>query len=771
MAYEANRDSDAEKQRNDANNAQNVRNAADVAIATGNPYAVAAGAAVKGADKLTGGKASQTIGKGMTTINKYSPMGGKVQDLSNKVNESGLGDTAGTVASFKNGTNSGADINFPSKGQNEIKPPTANPTAQVETKGGGQGGSLPSSSGEKGPKRDRILDDKDDKNKNDDDNSFKKSKGFGSFLGKQLVITVVLSALPILIVLMIMILIIGSITGVFSDFEDAFGMSEVLGEETGDLYITPASKEQKEFYDRINKVKSDFEADGKMLDAMKIIAVYHMLSSNNSKIEYKTVKESTIRSWANAMFNGDSYDEEYFKKNLINGIIPKYLPGKSKKQREELADEVFDYLERYYNLIGKEITYACSSAGACNYNIKGFYIPKRGNVNENLDISNLYVRLMQCGSGSNYNYGGTFGQPLDGEELIPFEQYILGVAYMEIGASAPAEAIKAQLVAARSYILARHVDMGGWRTLKKESDGRWVIQVAACNLDQVYCNPELGCSYDAGKQVHSGKINNATVYRAPLAQNAPLRSYASDVEGELLVNDQGYVVYSGYKQAEQNTFISLANKGLNYKQILMQVYNSGSRNIGASDIQKSSCKSTSASNCISTGEYSKWRQYDGQWANVPMGNSGSNIRQIGCLVTSVAMLIAKSGVAVDPSIKSFNPGTFVQFLNSHGGFASGGNFVWAMATKAAPSFVYQGQVSLSGMSRQQKLNKIKEITSQPGVYAVAEVKGNTGQHWVAIDGVIGNTVNMMDPASDNNDMWGQYNWNNTSTIVYYRVRS
>lgn len=768
MAYEANRDKDAEKARNDANNAQNVRNAADVAIATGNPYAAAAGVAVKGADKLTGGKASEALGKGISAVNNVSPLGKKTQDLSNKVNESGLGDTVGKAASFKNATNGGADVNFPSKGGNEVKPPTT-----VANNGGGQNSSLPSSSSDKTPKKNRVLDDSDDKkNKDDDSNEEKKnSKGFGSFFGKQLIITVVLSALPILIVLMIMILIIGSITGVFSDFEDAFGMSEVLGEETGDLYITPASKEQKEFYDRINKVKNDFEADGKMLDAMKIIAVYHMLSSNNSKIEYKTVKESTIRSWANAMFNGDAYDEEYFKNNLINGIIPKYLPGKSKKQREELADEVFDYLDRYYNLIGKEVTHACSSAGACSYNIKGFYIPRRGNVNEDLNISNLYVRLMQCGSGSNYNYGGTFGQPLAGEELIPFEQYILGVAYMEIGASAPAEAIKAQLVAARSYILARHVDMGGWRTLKKEADGRWVIQVAACNLDQVFCNPELGCSYDSGRQVHSGKIENPTLYRAPLAQNAPLRTYASEVEGELLVNEQGYVVYSGYKQAEQNKFVALANKGLNYKQILMQVYNSGSRNIGASDIQKSNCKSTSASNCISTGEYSKWRQYDSQWGNVPMGNSGQNIRQIGCLVTSVAMLIAKSGVAVDPSIKNFNPGTFVQFLNSHGGFASGGNFVWAMATKAAPTFVYQGQVALSGMSRQQKLNKIKEITSQPGVYAVAEVKGNTGQHWVAIDGVIGNTVNMMDPASDNNDMWGQYNWNNTSVIVYYKVRS
>ena len=73
------------------------------------------------------------------------------------------------------------------------------------------------------------------------------------------------------------------------------------------------------------------------------------------------------------------------------------------------------------------------------------------------------------------------------------------------------------------------------------------------------------------------------------------------------------------------------------------------------------------------------------------------------------------------------------------------------------------------MSREQKLSKIKELTSQQGVYVVAEVKGNTGQHWVAIDSVSGNTVNMMDPGSSSTDMWGQYNWANTSTLAYYKV--
>ena len=110
----------------------------------------------------------------------------------------------------------------------------------------------------------------------------------------------------------------------------------------------------------------------------------------------------------------------------------------------------------------------------------------------------------------------------------------------------------------------------------------------------------------------------------------------------------------------------------------------------------------------------------------------------------------------------------VEFLNRNGGFVSGGNFVWGAATKACPGFIYQGQINIHSYSRQQKLNKIKEMLSA-GYYVVAEVKGNTGQHWVAIDAVQGETIVMMDPGSSSTDMWGQYNWRNTSTLAWYKV--
>ena len=58
----------SQDERNVKNNANNIRNAADVAMASKNPYAMAAGAVVKGADKITGGKSTEALGKAINNI-------------------------------------------------------------------------------------------------------------------------------------------------------------------------------------------------------------------------------------------------------------------------------------------------------------------------------------------------------------------------------------------------------------------------------------------------------------------------------------------------------------------------------------------------------------------------------------------------------------------------------------------------------------------------------------------------------------------------------
>lgn len=763
-------DMEAEKARSDANNAKNVRNAADVAIASKNPYGVAAGTAIKGADALTGGKASEAIGKGMTAANRVSPIGRNMQNLSNKLSESGVSDGAGKIASHINASN-GAGVSQ-DKMPNQVK---TNASRPENVEGGESSNSLPSSHGNKASGSGNKSEGRESGEERTDTvaQDSEEQKGvFGSAAVRRVAIIATVSLLPFTLLIFLLIPIFFAASIFPSQFDDAIGASSTAGEKNGNIAYNTNNKDQQDFFDRVNSVKLRYQSQGKTIDAYKIAAVYYVIHKSNPGFDYNQMTDSVISDIADSMLSGNSYDENTFKSNLQSSIIPRY--ASSSDNYEKLAEDVLQYIADYESFsVDRENgggIYCGSSSGSCTYDIKGYYIEGKGNVTEELSVNDLQVRLMQCGVGDGHDYGGTFGQPLEGESLVPFEKYILGVAYQEIGPDSPAEAIKAQMIAARSYILARHADMGGWRTLKQEG-GKWIIQVASCTQDQVYCDPDQGCSSNDGQwgQIHSGQNHNQGFSREAMPENSPLRTYASQTAGEVLVNNKGNIIYTGYLSDEQNEFISLANSGLNYKQILLQVYNQGSRNYGAKDIKKFSCNGSGSASCGgAVGDFVNWKQFGETWSNILIGTSGRTIGQIGCLVTSISMQIARSGVSTN--ISDFNPGTFVEYLNSNGGFI-GGDFVWASTANVAPSFVYKGSEGLLGYSKESKLNTIRNIISQPNTYAVVEVKGNTGQHWVAIDSVNGDSIKMMDPASDATDLWSQYDWTNTSEVAYYTVES
>ena len=100
----ADEDKAREKARADANNAENIRNAASVAQASGHPIAAAVGTGVKAVDKVTGGKASEVLGKTLTHAAKTTP---GAQKALNKLNESGAGDAIGKAAAAKAGASGG----------------------------------------------------------------------------------------------------------------------------------------------------------------------------------------------------------------------------------------------------------------------------------------------------------------------------------------------------------------------------------------------------------------------------------------------------------------------------------------------------------------------------------------------------------------------------------------------------------------------------------------------------------------------------------------
>ncbi|MCI8461104.1 MAG: hypothetical protein HFE81_06865 [Bacilli bacterium] len=170
----------------------------------------------------------------------------------------------------------------------------------------------------------------------------------------------------------------------------------------------------------------------------------------------------------------------------------------------------------------------------------------------------------------------------------------------------------------------------------------------------------------------------------------------------------------------------------------------------------------------SSGEFSTWKQRGREWSNLKIGNTNLTIGEVGCLVTSISILIKKSGVSTK-NIYPFNPGTFVIALNNVYGF-NGANLQYGAISKVIPEFVYQDKISLRNKSKSEKLSIIKSYY-ESGYYIAVEVAGATesSQHWVAVDNVVGDKIFMLDPGSEAVDMWNRYDYINTTQFVYFEV--
>lgn len=523
-------------------------------------------------------------------------------------------------------------------------------------------------------------------------------------------------------------------------------------DESSGLFLAPDIKRTMHYgYDEYKQMKTemlkmrailrnegiDFETDEDVLS----------LAENSSNSALKEIYENYKGLESQYM-----YSYTHYLQNVYVPFTYFYNQEYTQEQIDNIIDEIYDQRD-FYNYLVNEPELVSNCSGSCTYPINGE------------EVSNLKVRLLQCSNGD-------LGKPIPGEELVDFEKYVLGVVYAEIGPDAPAEAIKAQAIAVRSYALTRPKEMGNAAGLKLEKEGEnWVLSIRNCTQDQVYCDPDRGCSNTTNPSekgnsttVYSGVDTKPYKYKGPLPEDAQVRTIVMDVAGKVLLDKNGNIVPTTYTNKNQTRWKNQAKDGMDYTEILMADYVKGHT------ISTSLCSNVCNK---ATGDYTQWKQsaYLGApWANVVIGR-GKTINDIGCLVTSVAIQIARSGVPLQNIKDEFNPGTFVEALKSTGGFASEVLFIWNSTSKIAPSFQYQDSLytNLTGLSKNTKAQKIQELINQ-GCYVVMEVKGNGGgEHWVAIDYVEGSEVYVMNPSRTETNVWKSYDESWTTQARCYKV--
>lgn len=438
---------------------------------------------------------------------------------------------------------------------------------------------------------------------------------------------------------------------------------------------------------------------------------------------YKEAKDN-LSKVANKLSQGKDKYEEYMLEKFIPNNYSDIMKS-SNLSAKQILDEIYTLSKMFDDFRNK--TVAFSSGGICTYSVGG------------VDVSQIKVRLLNC----SWNPSNK-PSPIADEELVDFEKYILGVVYGE-HAGAPAEALKTQAIAARSFSLVRPEKMGGSYDLKLEKEnGQWILQLRNCTADHVYCDPDKGCWSDdstAGDTVHSGYVAGKAWSKPPLAEDSEIRSAVSSVKGMVLVDGAGNIVSTAYTNTEQQKWSSWANEGKDYNEILKLEYKNGNSVI---------------SNCTAAldGDWATWRQFDSKWASVPLG--GNTLGKVGCLVTSFAIQIARSGTAITlpAGVSEFNPGTFVQYSGIQ--FSPGGGYLGGdqWTKEMAPGFVRVGALSVSG-NKQEKIAKIAEYVNQ-GYYIVPQVKYNGGTHFVAVVGTSSDDIIMADPASSSTELFAKY---------------
>ncbi len=526
-------------------------------------------------------------------------------------------------------------------------------------------------------------------------------------------------------------------------------------EEKINLFLRYGKEVANQYEKDVNAVSAYEKSSSKCRDGLN--------RPDTSKYNVKADTSTTTDDNAKITINGVTYG---YDSGFIHTTYPRYLqeymPDKTvtydyfvDKDIEGIIEYIasrqdyMNYVLGYPNNVPTLSTNFSSNGTVCTYNIDG------------ANVSNIKVRLIYPAYSDALSGSPDYkpGEVIKGEELIDLEKYVMGVVYVENG-GAPSEALKVQAIAARSYIL-------GHTGLKRVTEnGQTIIEISPSTFHQAYCDPDKGCYICmAGNDESKGRnvflSENAIPEGAICSPFRPsvdeyygdraseFKNAINSVNGMVLTDKLHNITATGYVSNSQNAWNQMANDGLDYVEILRKHY-------GAE-------YTLSSPNCSygATGDWANWRQFDNPWGNMYIGSS--TMAQVGCLITSNAMMLANSGKPL--VIQDFNPGTFLTLLKNNGGLSGNllRNEVAIELALGNHNFEYN-----SGSLTSNQPQAIAEKLNQ-GYHVIAGVKcdssGEVG-HWVYVTGVSGQLVYMADPASDSIIISDRYN--GSRGICYYK---
>lgn len=397
---------------------------------------------------------------------------------------------------------------------------------------------------------------------------------------------------------------------------------------------------------------------------------------------------------------------------IIGYILQELIPGIFDSNdwdsvESKLNDD--EYMASHFNSFTNKFS---GGSGTCKYDVG------------DSSYSNVKVRLYK---------NDRFELVYSDDRLVDFDKYILGVAYQEVGGgtdSISEQVFKTQAIAARSYALTRGKTMGGVKALQiTEENGYTVINIRQTVSDQAYCDPDEG-------YLPSGQLSNCSSGHPRLPDDSPLRTWAKETDGVVLVDSNGEVVNTPYIDKDQNAWRALAQSGMTSDEIILKHYNAAEKGytLNATCVKTSSVEGAEG-----------WKQCDPKWGGMYVGSK--TICSIGCALTSISIQLARSGVPLNVS-GEFNPGTFMQTHKNNGGFSN--NIITWDVSKVAPNFKLIASHEMLFGTKENKIKTLKKYAAD-GEYIVLGVRHGFGQdigHYVAYSDSSSDEIFIFDPAGN-----------------------
>lgn len=151
----------------------------------------------------------------------------------------------------------------------------------------------------------------------------------------------------------------------------------------------------------------------------------------------------------------------------------------------------------------------------------------------------------------------------------------------------------------------------------------------------------------------------------------------------------------------------------------------------------------SSNNVVNT-DYTNWKQCSNEWGNKVIRKD--TMCSVGCYVTSIAIQIARSGTQI--TIDNFNPYSIVENAT----FTDNDDLINPNFSKYAPNFIQENTIYTSGWDKDSVIDRVSKEISK-GKYPILYVDNH---HFVAATGTNKTIIFMLDPASDNTNLYSSY---------------